>query len=424
MNTANDTSGNNMRSAARRGALSSVKVIEIGNNVAVAYCCKLMADLGAEVVKVEDPRTGELDRQEGSIWSQEGPGKAGECLFAYVNSNKLGVTLNLDGGSGRGILSGLVQSADVLVEGNIPRKAEGLGLGYDSLSHANEKLVVTSITPFGQTGPYQEYKAYSLNISAAGGASKSIGELGREPLSVPLCQPHFQSGLMAATATLGAILARDSIGRGQHIDIGEAEVWLTHHAGMGLHGFVFHGLKVIRMGRRMGGLFPNGIIECKDGEVAFSANTGHQWKTFLEILGDGEIPAWYASEPKYQKTFFQELYRQFGDEIRPQLEELLKRKTKEELATLGREKHIALSPLQTMSEVVNDPHLNARGYFVEMKDPRLGRLKFPGPPYRFSKTPWQLDRPAPTLGQDNAHVYGSMGYSEGDINRLKQEGTI
>ncbi len=419
--------GNSRSSSANasNGALSGLKVREIGNNVAVAYCCKLLADMGAEVIKVEDPATANLDRQEGSIWCDDREGGDVGCLFAYVNSNKLGVTLNLETELGKSILYDLVRDADILVEGNSPRKAKEMGLGYERLSQINNMLVVTSITPFGQTGPYREYKAYAINCSAAGGASKSIGELGREPLSVPLYQPHFQSGLMAAAATLGAILARDSIGRGQHIDIGETEVWLTHLAGYGLHGFVFYEQKVIRKGRTMAGLFPNGILECKDGEVSFSTNTGRQWKHFLEIVGDGEIPSWYSSNPVYTNTNFQELHRKYGDELRARLEPLLKRKTRDELMALGQEKHVALAPLRTIAEVLEDPHLNARGYFVEVDDPRLGRVKFPGPPFRLAKTPCRIERPAPVPGQHNEEVYcGRLSYSKKYLTELRRQGVI
>jgi CoA:oxalate CoA-transferase len=408
-----------------QGALSGFKVIEIGNNVAAAYCCKLLADMGAEVVKVEDPATVNLDRQEGSIWSDDKKDRETGCLFAYENSNKLGITLNLETELGKSVLYDLVRDADVLVEGNSPRRAKEMGLNYERLNQINSMLVVTSITPFGQTGPYQEYKTYALNISGASSASKSIGELGREPLSVPLYQPHFQSGLMAATTTCGAILARESIGRGQHIDIGETEVWLTHLAGYGLHGFIFYEQKVIRKGRTMAGLFPNGILECKDGEVSFSTNTGRQWKHFLEIVGDGEMPGWYSSNPAYTSTNFQELHRKYGDELRTQLEPLLMRKTRDELMELGQEKHVALAPLRTISEVTEDQHLNARDYFTEVDDPKLGRVKVPEQPFRFSKTPMSVKHPAPTPGQHNEEIYcGRLGYSKEYMSQLRREGVI
>ena len=408
-----------------QGALSSLKVIEIGNNVAAGYCCKLLADMGAEVIKAEDPETADIDRQERSIWSDDKTDEKSGCLFAYLNTNKLGITLNLKTESGKSVLDDLIRNVDILVEGNSPRRAKEMGLDYARLDQVNNMLVVTSITPFGQTGPYQEYKAYALNISGASSASKSIGELGREPLSVPLYQPHFQSGLMAATATCGAILARELIGRGQHIDIGEVEVWLTHLAGYGLHGFIFHEMKVVRKGRTMAGLFPNGILECKDGEVSFSTNTGRQWKHFLEIVGDGEIPDWYASNPTYTETNFQELHRKYGDELRNRLEPLLMRKTRDELMELGQEKHVALAPLRTIKEVTEDRHLNARGYFTEVKDFKLGKVKVPGQPFRFSKTPISVTQPAPTPGQHNNEIYHDrLGYSKEYLSRLKREGVI
>ena len=151
-----------------QGALSGLKVLEIGSNIAVEYCCKLLGDMGAEVVKVEDPATAVLDRQEGSICSDEKEGEEPGCSFAYMNTNKLGTTLSLETEAGRSVLDDLVRDADILVEGNSPRRAGDLGLEYERLKQVNDMLVVTSITPFGKTGPYREYKAYTINISSGG----------------------------------------------------------------------------------------------------------------------------------------------------------------------------------------------------------------------------------------------------------------
>jgi CoA:oxalate CoA-transferase len=401
--------------------LDGLRVIEIGNKISTAYCCKMLADQGAEVIKVEDPRTGDLDRQERILPGDEKPG----CLFAYVNCNKFGIGLNLEQPASPKILEDLIGQADILVEGFSPQTAKDLGIDYERLSRINPKLVGASITPFGQTGPYCEYNAYAINISAAAASSLCIGEPGRTPLPLPLSQVHFQSAAMAATAILGAILAREFTGRGQHIDISEAEVWMTHFTGHAVIAYVFHNRRRIRSGHKTQALFPNGIFHCKDGYISLITMRGEQWKAFLKILGEGEIPAWYASDDRFMKTSFREINLKYGDELEVLLEKWLTTKTKNEIFELGRENHVALAPVRNIREVLEDPHLNYRKYFVDVEDPRIGRIKYPQSALRFSKTPSVIHRPAPKLGQHNEEIYqGWLGYGKEYLDRLRRDGVI
>jgi len=401
--------------------LDGLKVVEIGNKISAAYCCKLLADQGAEVVKVEDPRTGNLDRQERVL---PGDDKTG-CLFAYVNCNKFGISLDLEHESALKVLHDLVQWADVLVEGYSPQTAVDLGLDYERLSRINPKLIAASITPFGQTGPYREYNAYAINISAAGASSVCIGEPGRPPLPLPLSQVHFQGGVMAATSILGAVLAREFLGRGQHIDISEAEVWITHFTGHAVIAYVFHNRRRIRSGHRTQALYPNGIFHCKDGYISLITIRGTQWKEFLKILGNGEIPEWYASDSRFTSTSFRELNLKYGDELEIQLEKWLVHHTKNEIYELGRKNHVPLAPVRDIREVLEDPHLDDREYFIEIEDPQFGKLKYPQGAIRFSKTPSRIQRPAPKLGEHNEEICGQrLGYSQEYLNELHRKGAI
>jgi len=398
-----------------------LRVIEIGNKISTAYGCKLLADQGAEVIKIEHPCTGNADRQERIL---PGDQKTG-CVFAYVNCNKLGITLNLAHESAPKILRDLIQSADILVEGFSPQTAKDLGLDYGTLKQISPKLIVASITPFGQAGPYCEYNAYAINISAAGASSLCIGEPGRPPLPLPLSQVHFQSGAMAATSILGAVLARDFLARGQHIDISEAEVWITHFTGHAVIAYVFHNRRRIRSGHRTQALFPNGIFHCKDGYISLITIRGTQWKGFLKILGDGELPEWYASDSKFTSTSFRELNLKYGDEIEINLEKWLVQHTKDEIFELGRKNHVPIAPVRDIREVLEDHHLNDRNYFIEIEDPQFGKLKYPQGAIRFSKTPSRIDRPAPRLGEHNEEIYlNGLGYSKAFLSELHQSGVI
>ncbi|MEW6186701.1 MAG: CoA transferase [Thermodesulfobacteriota bacterium] len=399
--------------------LAGLKVLEIGNKISTAYCGKLLADQGAEVVKVEDPGTGNINREERLL---PGEGKGGS-LFAYLNANKFGITLDLAQGAGKKVLEDLLMQADILVEGFTPLTAREFGVDYDRLSRNHPLLVAASITPFGQTGPYCEYQAYAINVSAAAASSLCIGEPGRTPLPLPLSQVHFQSGAMAATAVLGALLAREVTNRGQQIDISEAEVWITHFTGHAVIAFVFHNRRRIRSGHKTQALFPNGIFRCKDGYISLITMRGEQWKSFLKIVGEGRIPDWYESDERFMKTSFREINLKYGDELEVLLEKWLTTKTKEEIFELGRINHVALAPVRNVREVLEDPHLNFRDFFTDVEDPQLGRIKYPRSPLRFSKTPSVIHRPAPKLGEHNEEIYGEwLGYGKDYMEELRMEG--
>ncbi|MBN1381034.1 MAG: CoA transferase [Deltaproteobacteria bacterium] len=401
--------------------LDHLTVIEIGNNISTAYGAKMLADQGAEVIKVEDPLTAEMDRTERILPGDEKTG----CLFAYINCNKLGVRLNLETEKGQKVLADLVRKADILVEGNRPSRAKELGLDYETLSKINPRLLVASITPFGQTGPYCEYNAYAITVSAAGASSVCIGEPGRTPLPLPLSQVHFQSAAMAATALLGGILAREFTGRGQHIDISEAEVWITHFTGHAVIAYVFHNRRRIRSGHKTQALFPNGIFHCKDGYISLLAMRGEQWKAYLNILGEGKMPDWYANDERFTRTSFRELNVKYGDELEVLMEKWLMTKTKNEIFELGRINHVALAPVRDIREVLEDPHLNDRKYFVDVDDPQFGRLKYPQSALRFSQTPSAVYRPAPTLGEHNEEIFCKrLGYTKEYVNELAECGVI
>ncbi len=217
-------------------------------------------------------------------------------MFLSLNANKLGITLNLDKDKGKDIFKQLIEVADVLVENNAPGQMEELGLGYDSLKEINPRLVMVSITPFGQTGPYRDYKAYHINSCGAGGVSIGIGDPKREPLTMPLSQGGYQAGASAATAVMAALLARRKTGKGQYIDISEVEVWATTHVGNSLTTFPYRGVNGKRRGIHGPNTYPTEILPCKDGYVSLIALQLEQWKRFVEMLG---TPEW-TKEMRYR----------------------------------------------------------------------------------------------------------------------------
>lgn len=396
-----------------------IKVVEWGSLVSAPYCAKLFAHLGAEVIKVEKPDVGDEARQHGPF-PGDTPHLEKSGLFLFLNTNKLGITLNLDTEKGKDILKRLLKDADVFVENNPPQLMVELGLNYDTLTRINPRLIMASITPFGQTGPYRDYKAYELNCSAAGGVLVGVGYPDREPLDLPLSQGSYQAGIGAATAIMLALMARKKIGQGQYIDISEAEVWATLHVGVNVLTFMYRGVTGIRRGTHGGYfLYPNEILPCKDGYIALNCPQLAQWQRFLELMGN---PEW-AQNSRYRNR--RAMHEEYPDEVNALLIPWLKEHTVEELFQLCIERRIPLVPIYRVNELVNHPHLKQRDFFVELDHPQAGRLKYPEGPCRFSETNWQIERPAPLLGEHNEIILGQrLGYSSQELAELAREGVI
>jgi len=403
-------------------ALTGIKVLEYANFIAGPYCGKLLADLGAEVIKIEKPVVGDEARQYGPF-PDDLPHPERSGLFLYLNTNKLSITLNVEAATGAKILKELLKESDIFIEDNPPATMERLGLDYPNLQKVNPGIIMVSITPFGQSGPYRDYKGYAINCSALGGQSVCAGEPGREPLTPPLSLGHYQSGAAGAVAALAALFARELTGKGQQADISEAQVWATLHTGNQVSAYVMHGLKRMRWGHRTPGVYPYTILPCQDGYMSMIAIQGYQWKRFLELIGDGEVPDWYANDPRFKNR--REISLKYADEMDALLAPWLMSHTKEEIYNLCREKKIPFAPVRNIKEVVNDPHLKVREYFVEVEHPAAGPLKYPGAPYKLSETPWKIDRPAPLLGEHNEEVYCQrLGYPKEELSQLRRGGII
>jgi len=403
-------------------ALAGLKVIEWAGFIAGPYCGKLLADMGAEVIKIEKPGVGDEARQRGPFpGNTPDPEKSG--LFLYLNCNKLGITLDVETATGKKILQDLLKSADILIEDHYPAELAEMGLDYASVQQVNPALIMVSITAFGQTGPYKDYKGYAINASAVGGQSVCAGAQGREPLTPPLCLGHYQSGATAATAAMAALFARDSTGKGQQVDVSEAQVWATLHTGNQESSFIMHGMKRMRWGHRTPGIYPYTILPCQDGFMSMIAIQGYQWKRFLELMGDGQVPEWYSSEPRYQDR--RELSLKYADEMDERLAPWMMSHRKQEIYDLCLEKRVPFAPVRNMEEVVDCRHLQEREYFIEVDHPVAGKFKYPGAPGRFSETPWAIETPAPLLGQHNKDIYcDRLGYCDEELAELRTGGVI
>jgi crotonobetainyl-CoA:carnitine CoA-transferase CaiB-like acyl-CoA transferase len=382
------------------GALAGVRVVEYGGLVSAAYAAKLMADLGADVVKVEPPE-GDPSRRRGPFPTGHEGDPDASGLFIFLNTNKRGVTLDITVSADREMLLELLADADVFIH-NVPRRrAAEIGIDAESLSAHCPRLVHTWITPFGLSGPYADYEADELNVVAAGGwLSMSPGNApGVEypPLKAFGRQADFQAGATAAVATMGALFAREQTGAGQLVDVSGQEVIGTE-VEVALARQVYAGEPTRHFGAvSIAGM---GVTRCKDGYIYVMAAQPHQWTALVHMLGD---PEW-AKAPELADRAGRALH---DEEIRGWIEEWTGERTVEEVFELAGKARLPFAQVSTMGRLINSPHLAARGFFAAYEQPGTGQVTVPGAPYKLGRTPWRLRTPAPRLGEHDDEIFGA-----------------
>ena len=403
-----------------QGALQGVRVVEWGDFVSAPYCGKVMAELGADVIKVEAPLKGDRARDHGPFPDQVSDlEKSG--LFLFNNLGKRGVTLDVGTDSGREVLDRLLASADIFLENQPIRLVEEVGLDFQSVHAKHPSLVVTSISPYGRSGPYRNYAGYDLNVNAIGGMSFGTGYPHREPLTTPIYQVSYLAGVGAAFASTVALLARGLNGvGGQLVDVAEAQILATLLSGYHLPAYIYRGVAGWRSGNRMRlGLFPNCVLPCKDGYVCIDAPQMEQYRRFLSMIGD---PEW-VNEPRYRDR--RAMSDQYPEEAESLLTPWFMEHTKDEILNLCIENRVPCVPVREFDEVMADEQLNSRDYFREVDHPAAGVLRYPGAPFRLSATPCRVVRPAPSLGQHNEEILGGeLGISENELRSLSEKGVV
>ncbi len=396
-------------------ALSGVKVLDIGHHIAGPYCAKLLADFGAEVIKVEKPKGGDPARKLGPF-PNDNPNAETSLLFSYLNTNKLGVTLDLKTNTGIEIFKDLVKKADILVENFRPRVMQSLGLSYDKLKSINPGLVMTSISNFGQSGPYSEYKAQDIVIQALAGWLQLRGEFTREPSRAggALRITEYIGGVFGVTGTMTAFTYRASTGTGQHVDTSmvEAICLMNCYPGAMTNFPKNGGWTTNRF------TFTPSVEKCKDGYIGINTLTGAHWRDLCSLMG---MPDW-AENPKFNSLIAR---LQNREELYERLNKWLKDRTREEIYSDGRDWRVPIAMVYNSEDILHSPQYLSRDYLVDVEHPSLGKTIQPGAPFKMSQTPWSMTKPSPTLGQHNKEVYGSLlGFKNEELVRLRQEGII
>lgn len=391
--------------------LDDLFVVDLSRILSGPVCTMLMADMGAEVIKVEPPPLGDDSRQ----W---GPPFIGgiSTYFLSVNRNKKSLGLNLKSEAGRRILWKLIDRADVITENFRPGVLDKLGFGYDAVSKANPRAVYCSISGFGQTGPYSDRPGYDVIAQGESGMMDLTGFPEGPPAKLGASLADVVAGLYAFNGICLALLARHKTGRGQLVDVSLLDSMvstLTYHALI----YLSTGRSPKRAGTRHPSITPYECFQAKDGFVNIAVTNQKQWENFCEVLGFPEI----AHDARFESM--KARLTNYG-ELRPMIDRIVSAMTRAEVMNVMSAVGIPAGPINTVGEILEDPHIHAREMVVELTHPDYGPLKMLGIPIKLSQTPGTVGKAPPTFGEDNREVLGTIGYSPEDIARFEREGII
>jgi crotonobetainyl-CoA:carnitine CoA-transferase CaiB-like acyl-CoA transferase len=394
---------------------SAIKVVECGQGIGAAFGAKMLADIGAEVIKVEPPG-GDLARHRGPYpEDKEDAEKSG--IFIYLNTNKRGVVADLKRPEGRELLAKLLADADVLIHNVPPPERAAQGLDSAALCAANPKLIVTAISNFGDSGPYAGWRGYELTVANAGGWAYLSPGASPYPEQPPLkcfgSQGDFQGGIHAATVTLAAYMKRLTTGKGQAIEISEQECIAAMLENNFMHWTYAH-RETSRLGSRL--LGPWFIADCADGKLFVLAVEEDQWKRLVELMGN---PEWTQED-----LFKDRISRgQNQDALKALMSEWLSTWKVQDLYVEAQKRRIPFAPVNTMRDLYESEHLAERNFFVTLDQPGVGQVRLPGMPSMYQRTQWALRRPAPRLGEHSEEVFcGEYGVARDRLAELHKAG--
>lgn len=391
-------------------ALGGAKILDLSHYIAGPYCTRILAGFGADVIKIERPGKGDPARRMGPFLNDE-PGIERSGLFLYLNSNKRSITLNLKTELGVKTFKRLVKDADIVVESFSPGVMNRFGLGYQTLKEINPGLVMTSISNFGQTGSYRDYKSSHLIAWGMSGARYCNGQPGKRPVQVGGWLTHYITGLFAVSGTAAALYQRNESGIGQQVDVSilESNILIVEYPSV-----VYSHRGVLHHGSGINGLI--GILPCKDGYIGVNVLTLPQREMMCAFFEIPELIEIMKDPARFQT---------FDVEARVKVAPLVIEREKMELFQSGVEWRIPFGLVPTTEEILDSPQHKARGFFEEVDHPVMGKVTMPGAPFKMMETPWHLRSPAPLLGEHNQEVYCEcLGYSNEELVRLREKGVI
>lgn len=391
-------------------ALSHLRVVDLTHHIAGPYCTKLLADFGADVLKIERPGSGDAARALGPFIGDH-PNADGSGTFAFLNTNKRSVCVDLKTSAGRDVVRRLVQGADIVVENFRPGVLERFGLGYQSLRSSNPRLVMTSISNFGQTGPNRDWQATEIVADALSGWMYGLGTPDREPIKPPGVQAQLAAGIFGVTATLTAIFGRLLSGRGQYVDVSiqEAVLWMMMNI---TTTYSYSGQVWTRDGGHSTMNAPQGMYECKDGLIGINVIYYVEWPRFAAFVGH---PEW-LDDPRFATPVERARNRRAMDEV---LVPWIRQQSRQDLYERAQRAKIPFALINSPADLLESPQLQAREYWAQ-----VGGLTMPGAPFKLTETPWRVQRPAPRLGEHTDEVLEASGFAANEVAELRASGAI
>jgi len=395
------------------GVLDGIRVLELGNQISAPFCSKLLTEYGADVIKVEPPDVGEETRRMGPFVGDD-PHLDKSIPFLYLNTNKRGVTLNFGTPTGVKVLTRLIVQADILIQNFTPSVSENLGLAFPLLNKLNPQLIVTSVTPFGQTGPYRDLAATDIVTYALSGLMYHSGDSDREPLRNALNQSFYVAGVNGAVATTAALFQRLATGTGQHVDVSTMECLASHL----VQAIPYYNYMGATKGRRpVRGAGFEELMPAKDGYVIPSVQGSQPWSTVADLIGLEELQ---------DDRFATGSGRiEHGQELNELLIKGLAQWDRKALFQTSGERRLVFGMAQDAGDLYQCPHLRERGFFAEVTHPVAGTADYPGMGPKLSEMAYKVRRPAPLLGQHNTEIFcDELGYSRQDLAQLRASGII
>jgi len=395
------------------GPLEGVRVLDLSWVLAGPFATMVLSDLGAEVIKLERPQSGDLARGNGPFVNGE------SSYFFSLNRGKKSITVDLQTPQGKDIFLKLVKKVDVLLENFVPGTMKRLGLDYEVVKKENPGIIYASLSGFGQTGPYAQKRALDVIIQAMGGIMSITGEQDGPPVKPGASIGDITAGLFTAVGILSALHEREKSGKGQSLDISMLDCQLSIQENAFARYFATGEIPQ-RLGTRHAVFTPFQAFETRDGYIALAMVGGarNQWPLFCAIIGHLEL----MDDERYQTGY---LRTQHYQELEPILSEAMKTKTTEEWIKELSEVGIPCGPINSIDRVAADPQVRHRGMITEVTHPRIGNVRVINTPVKLSRTPGGVERAAPDLGQDTYDILAELlDMTEEEIDSLGQAGII
>lgn len=393
--------------------LSGIKVIDYSHFLAGPFMSRTLAALGAEVIKVERPRAGDPGRASPT----QRDGVSG--YFLQQNMGKRGLCLDLRQPQAMELMRRLVREADVFVENYRPGALKKLGLGYEALSADNPGLVYCSVSAFGHTGPLSDRPGFGLIAEAMSGAMSIIGEPGKAPPLFRMPLADMYTGIHGTAAIVAALYGRETTGRGTHIDLALYDCMVSMHD-YAVQGYLMSG--GTELPRQTGHDLPDstvyGVFSAPDGHLVIAAQVDDAWVRLARLIGGEAL----AADTRFHGAANRNAHN--ADALRLVRDWCAAQPSRAAALAALDAAGVPAAPVQTVDEVVNDPQIAARGMILEQDHPKLGRVRLPDLPFRFSAIERRVPSPAPELGQDNAAIARELGFSEDQIAAMVESGAL